>query len=105
VNRIDLSDFESVISDARQYAESLKRRGGADNYDAGRGIDADVVRARQTLNELYRRLPALLDLERSAHRAYDIYVTSQQDGCSCHVSAPCNWCVNQPDPDAEVEPS
>jgi len=24
-------------------------------------------------------------------------------GCSCHLSAPCSWCIDQPDPDAETD--
>lgn len=43
-------------------------------------------------------------------KAYDLYVAGLSDGdfdsdrsCSCHLIAPCSWCIDQPDPDAEKD--
>lgn len=35
-------------------------------------------------------------------REYDCFVTSRRGGCSCHLSAPCAWCVEQEDEEETV---
>lgn len=40
-------------------------------------------------------LPALLRLQESSERAYDIYANSESECCSCHINPPCSFCVNE----------
>lgn len=73
--------------------------------EVGCGVFYDCgLCARERRARAYQRLT-------HAEKAYDRYVdplgayhTDFAEGCSCHLNAPCSFCVNQSDPDAATAP-
>jgi hypothetical protein len=99
--RIDLSYIDSAISYLESAAEVVKSRNGVDAWNRGKAMEEMAALASKQLRMLHEHLPRLLALDDSANRAYDRMVTSLDECCSCHLTAPCNYCINQPNQDEE----
>lgn len=97
--KLETHNLERVIDFAQRYSEYLKDRGGIDSFERGRDVELAVELASQELRELQSQLPRLLELRASADLAYDRYVLDGQQGCTCHINPPCNWCVSQSEPE------
>ena len=75
--------------------------GGRNNINRYRDLQQMMNAAMAEFHALSTALPRLRALKVEADRAYDRYVTRYDDRapecCSCHISAPCSFCVNQSD--------
>jgi len=77
--------------------------GGRSNIDRYRDLKRMMNAAMAEYNALSAALPRLRALKAEADRSYDRRMTRYEDRapecCSCHISAPCSFCVNQSDDD------
>lgn len=64
----------------------------------GERLMEDAWKAEEAANEAQRIAKEQADLLEKDPEDFEVTC------CSCHISAPCSYCVNQPDPDADTEP-
>lgn len=95
--RINLDSIAACIELASRGVErEIESARGADDYERATSHRPTICQARAQLRELERQLPRLQSLSDVADRAYDRHVTGPEpEGCSCHISPPCAFCVGQ----------
>ena len=97
----DLWPIECAVSNARRYANHLYNNARrADDYDAAKDAERVAAEGERALRMLSEQYSNLRSLKSAAERAYDEYVTNSRECCSCHISAPCDYCINK-DHDSE----
>lgn len=100
--KIDMWAIESGLSIASERLEAaFYTVRGPDAHDRIRRDREDINRAKaefRKLQEAWSKARPLID---DADRAYDVYVTSPSDGCSCHINPPCGFCCDVPDEDQQ----
>lgn len=91
-----LYDLEAAVRNARRYAmhlhDTAKR---ADDYDRARESTRIAQQGEQAMRQLSSMWSEIKSLMAARDRAYDQYVTSRQECCSCHITAPCSYCTDQ----------
>lgn len=90
--------YDAIMSLERE-ADFRWNVGGRGNCDRYRDLQRTVHEALAEYHALSEALPRLRELKAEADRAYDRYVTRiedrEPDCCSCHISAPCRFCVTE----------
>lgn len=73
-----------------------------DHYECGRCRGINRQRIWRTMTPEAKAYDRMVDpansavLDRDRYADLDLY----ERGCTCHLCAPCSWCLDQPDPDA-----
>lgn len=101
---IRLSEIEYGIRAGLAAVESLRTWvKGSEAYRICSEREQALKDAERALDRLSSVWPKAQALIADAERSYDRYVERDPESCSCHLSAPCSWCISQPDPDAQPE--
>lgn len=104
---IRLCEIEYGIRAGLSAVESLRTWvRGSEAYRICSEREQALKNAERALDRLSSVWPKAQALIADAERSYDRYVEREPESCSCHLSAPCSWCMSQPDPDetAQQEP-
>ena len=95
-----LWDLECAVSNARAYANRLYNTArGIDDYDRAREAEGVAQRGESAMRQLSSAWNEIKSTMAARDRAYDQYVTSRQECCSCHISAPCGYCIEKSEED------
>lgn len=101
VSDIRLDDIDRGIRDGLRAVESLRTWvKGVDAYRTCDERERSLRAAEGALAKLSAVWPRAQSLIGAAAREYDAYVEREPEGCSCHLSAPCGYCMSQSDEDA-----
>ncbi len=100
---IRLGDIDDAIHAARSMVSRMSYNArGYEERDLASGYQASISRGEAALRQLYEVWSEFKNYQSQRSRSYDAYVTSPRDDygnrcCSCHISAPCGFCVSQPE--------
>lgn len=98
---IRLSDIDRGIRAGLAAVESLRTWvKGAEAYRVCSEREQALKDAEKALDRLSAAWPRAQALIAEAATSYDNYVTREPECCSCHLSAPCSYCMSQSDEDA-----
>lgn len=101
MDAISLSDIDSGIRAGLAAVEALRTWvKGAEAYRICSERERALMDAEKALNQLYAVWPKAKALIAESARSYDRYVEREPESCSCHLSAPCSYCMSQSDDDA-----
>lgn len=105
---INLSDIDGAISNLERLAEFyFNNTRGPDAYDNYKHYKLSAERAGKAMRQLDSVWSEFRSFQSTRAEAYDRYVTSERgvESCSCHISAPCSYCMRKVDADAEESQS
>jgi hypothetical protein len=90
-----LNNIYYAIYELDREAQFRRNLGGSSNYERARDLDRIRKDAIAVYNQLSEAMPRLRSLKVEADRSYDRYVTRPplDEGCSCHINAPCSFCT------------
>ena len=95
---VRLSEIEHGIRAGLAAVEALRTWvKGSEAYRICSERERALKDAERTLQRLSAVWPKAQALVADAERAYDRYVEREPESCSCHLSAPCGYCMSQTD--------
>lgn len=101
---VRLSDIEYGIRAGLAAVEALRTWvKGVEAYRICDERERALREAERAMTALEKVWPKAKALIASSEREYDRYVTSEPQGCSCHLSAPCSFCTMQTDDEAALK--
>lgn len=97
----DLNDIWTAIRSLEAAAEKLYYSAtNVEQRDRVRDFQFAAKRGMEAYNRLSSKLPRAMELLAASEREYDRYVTREPECCSCHINAPCGFCLAQSDEEA-----
>lgn len=103
-DRIRLSDIDAGLRAGLAAVEALRTWvKGAEAYRICSERERALQEGERALQALYDVWPRAKALIQESERSYDRYVTRdfEPESCSCHLSAPCSFCMAQTDDEAD----
>lgn len=99
---VRLDDIAYGIRSGLAAVESLRTWvKGVEAYRVCSERERALREAEHALGRLYAVWPKAQALIAQSALEYDRYVEREPESCSCHLSAPCGYCISQPDESAQ----
>ena len=91
----------STLQERARHLQDTAKSGYA--HDAAYRVSQVADRADIEMRKLEAKWSAFILFERQAEKSYDAYVCNPVQECTCHISPPCNFCIEKSGKENEEE--